>query len=69
MTRYVAPERDVGLQGHYAGICTRLVGFLFDLVVVVFVYTLLAAVINYLVSTLSGETFKISDVLSCPGRC
>ena len=30
MSRYVAPDRDVGLQGHYAGVCTRLVGFVFD---------------------------------------
>jgi uncharacterized RDD family membrane protein YckC len=62
MTPYVSPERDVGLQGHYAGICTRCVAFLFDVIALVVLYTLFAAVINYLVSTLSGETFKISDL-------
>ena len=34
MSLYVSPERDVGLQGHHAGICTRFVGFVFDLIAV-----------------------------------
>ena len=52
----------MGLQGHYAGICTRFVAFLFDVLVVVFVYTLFANVVQFLVSTLSGDDFKLSDL-------
>jgi uncharacterized RDD family membrane protein YckC len=62
MTLYVAPERDVGLQGHYAGICTRFVGFVFDLAALLFLYALFDRVIEYLVSTLRGTPWKISDL-------
>ncbi len=62
MTRYVAPDRDVGLQGHYAGICTRFVGFLFDVLAIVFVYDVFVRAAEYLVTTLSGQQFKVSDL-------
>ena len=62
MSRYVAPDRDVGLQGHYAGICTRFVGFLFDVLAIVFLYDVFVRVTEYLVTTLSGQPFKISDL-------
>jgi uncharacterized RDD family membrane protein YckC len=62
MSRYVAPDRDVGLQGHYAGICTRFVGFLFDVLAIVFVYDVFVRAAEYLVTTLSGHPFKISDL-------
>jgi uncharacterized RDD family membrane protein YckC len=62
VTRYVSPERDVGLQGHYAGICTRFVGFLFDLTAVVFLWAVFTRVIEYLVSELSGSPWKMSNL-------
>jgi uncharacterized RDD family membrane protein YckC len=62
MSRYVAPDRDVSLQGHYAGICTRFVGFLLDVLAVTFLYVVFVAVLQFLVSTLSGHTFKVSDL-------
>ena len=62
MSRYVAPERDVGLQGHYAGVCTRLVGFVFDVAALVFLYAVFVRVIEYLVSTLRGTPWSISDL-------
>jgi uncharacterized RDD family membrane protein YckC len=62
MTRYVAPDRDIGLQGHYAGICTRFVGFLFDVLAVTFLYVIFIQVVQFLVSILSGDTFKVSDL-------
>ncbi len=52
----------MGLQGNQAGICTRFVAFLFDVLAVVFVYTLFVNVVQFLVSTLSGHEFKISDL-------
>jgi uncharacterized RDD family membrane protein YckC len=62
MTRYVAPERDVGLQGHHAGIITRFVGFLFDLGAVLFVYTIVVRVVEALVSELRGSPWKLSNL-------
>jgi uncharacterized RDD family membrane protein YckC len=59
---YVAPDRDVGLQGHYAGICTRFVAFLFDVLAVAFLYVLFVTVVQFLVSTLAGNNFRISDL-------
>ena len=61
MSRYVAPDRDLGLQGHYAGICTRFAAFVFDVLTIVFVYDLFARGTEYLVSTLSDEQFRLSD--------
>ena len=40
MTREIDPERDVGLQGHYAGIVTRVSAFVIDVVVSVGLYLL-----------------------------
>jgi uncharacterized RDD family membrane protein YckC len=62
MTRYVAPDRDVRFQGHYAGICTRSIGFLIDVLAVVFVYEVFVRATEYLVTTLSGHQFKMSDL-------
>jgi uncharacterized RDD family membrane protein YckC len=62
VTLYVSPDRDLGLQGRQAGICTRFVAFLFDVVAVVVLYTIFGNVVEFLVSTLSGHTFKISDL-------
>jgi uncharacterized RDD family membrane protein YckC len=62
MSLYVAPERDVGLQGHHAGICTRFVGFVFDLIAVLVLYAVFARVVAILVSTLRGTPWQISDV-------
>jgi uncharacterized RDD family membrane protein YckC len=58
---YVEPDRDVGLQGQPAGIATRFVAFLFDLLAVVFLYALFLNVVQFFVSVLSGHSFKISS--------
>lgn len=62
VSRYVAPDRDLGLQGQSAGIVTRLAGFVIDVVVVVFLYDLLVRVVEVLVSTISGENFTLVKV-------
>jgi uncharacterized RDD family membrane protein YckC len=62
MNRNVAPDRDVGLQGHYAGICTRFVGFLIDVIVIVLAYQIFVRATEFLVTTLSGHQFKMSDL-------
>jgi uncharacterized RDD family membrane protein YckC len=61
VTLYVAPDRDLGLQGHQAGICTRFVAFLFDVLAVVVLYVLFINVVQFLVTTLSGHNFRVSD--------
>jgi len=61
MTRYVAPDRDVGLQGHYAGICTRFVGFLFDVLAIAFTYVVFIAAMQFLIGLLAGHNFKVSN--------
>ncbi len=61
MSAYVAPDRDVGLQGHYAGFCTRLVSFAIDLLTVVVLFDAAGKVVEYIVSTLSGKQFTVSE--------
>jgi len=56
----VAPERDVGLQGTYAGFVTRFAGFLIDIVTIAVLFTLGAHVIDYLVSALRGPSFSLA---------
>jgi uncharacterized RDD family membrane protein YckC len=62
MSLYVAPERDISLQGHHAGICTRFVGFVFDLIAVLVLYALFTRVVEILVSTLRGSPWETSEV-------
>ncbi len=57
----VDPERDVSLQGTYAGIMTRLGGFAIDIVVIAAVYALAGHVVDYIVSALRGEPFTLED--------
>jgi uncharacterized RDD family membrane protein YckC len=59
---YVAPDRDLGLQGQAAGICTRFVAFLFDVLAVVFLYVLFVTVVQFFVGILSGHQFKLSNL-------
>jgi uncharacterized RDD family membrane protein YckC len=58
----IAPDRDVGLQGHYAGIATRLAAFGIDLLVIVLSYDLLGSAVEFVVSRLEGESWHISNV-------
>jgi uncharacterized RDD family membrane protein YckC len=57
----IEPERDVGLQGTYAGFVTRLGGFLVDIVTIAVTFTLAGHVIDYLVSALRGPGFSVTD--------
>jgi uncharacterized RDD family membrane protein YckC len=61
VTRHVAPDRDVSLQGHYAGIVTRMVGFALDAVTVLVLFALAGQVVEFLVSSLRGQPFALSD--------
>jgi uncharacterized RDD family membrane protein YckC len=60
-TTRIEPERDVGYQGHYAGIVTRAAAFLVDAVIVALFFTLGGKVVEFVVSSLRGEPYSLSD--------
>jgi uncharacterized RDD family membrane protein YckC len=62
VTLLVAPNRDVSLQGHYAGLATRLAAFVIDLVTVLVLYDIVGNTLAYVVSTFSGASWKISNL-------
>jgi uncharacterized RDD family membrane protein YckC len=55
------PDRDIGLQGHYAGIVTRLASFLVDAAVVVVIYALAGQVLEFLISSVAGDEFTFRE--------
>ena len=61
MTVRVEPDRDVSLQGQYAGIVTRLAALGIDVLVATTLFTLGGNVVEYLFSSLLGEDFSFSD--------
>jgi len=62
MNLLVAADRDVTLQGHYAGLATRLAAFIIDLVALLVLFDVLGTTVEFLVSTLSGGQWKISNL-------
>jgi uncharacterized RDD family membrane protein YckC len=56
-----APARDVGLQGHYAGIASRFAAFIVDVFTVTASFAVGGRVFEYVVSTLRGDPFSLSD--------
>jgi len=61
VTIHVEPDRDLGLQGHYAGGVTRLTAFVFDIVTVLVLFTLAGAVVEYILSAVLGHHVSLSD--------
>jgi uncharacterized RDD family membrane protein YckC len=62
MTLLVAPDRDLTLQGHYAGLITRFAAFFFDILTLLVLFNLLGSAVSYVVSALTGSPWKISDL-------
>jgi uncharacterized RDD family membrane protein YckC len=62
----VAPDRDVTLQGHYAGFVTRFGAFVIDLVAIVLIHDIFGSAVQFLVSTLSGDNFTLRQVSVLP---
>jgi uncharacterized RDD family membrane protein YckC len=54
-------ERDVGLQGSYAGIVTRFGGFVIDILAITVSFALAGQVVEWVLSTLRGNRFAFSD--------
>ena len=61
MTVRVEPDRDISLQGHYAGIVTRVAAFAIDLAVAATLYALGGRVIEYVLSSLAGSDVSLKD--------
>jgi uncharacterized RDD family membrane protein YckC len=61
-----APDRDLTLQGHYAGFFTRLIAFVIDIIAIVLVADLIGAGIQFLVTTLSGHPFHLTELPVLP---
>jgi uncharacterized RDD family membrane protein YckC len=61
VTPHVEPDRDIGLQGHYAGVVTRLTAFAFDVVTVLLLFSLGGAVVEYILSAVLGHSVRLSD--------
>lgn len=55
------PGRDLALQGTYAGIVTRLTGFLIDALVVLGVFAIAGAGFDYIMSAVFGADVKLRD--------
>src|SRR5436190_8462832 len=60
MTARVEPDRDIGMQGHYAGIVTRPAAFGLDALLATTLYTLGGNVVEYLFSSL-GKDVSLSN--------
>jgi uncharacterized RDD family membrane protein YckC len=54
-------DRDQQLQGRYAGIVTRLGGFLIDVVVAAALFALGGRVVEFLASAIVGEDVNVSE--------
>jgi len=54
-------ERDLSLQGHYAGIATRLAAFAIDVLVASTLFTIGGRVVEYMWSSLLGGPKLLSD--------
>jgi uncharacterized RDD family membrane protein YckC len=60
-TQLVAPERDVGMQGHYAGAVSRLFSFLLDSLFASMSFWLLSLLFTVGVNTITGGNFDPTD--------
>jgi uncharacterized RDD family membrane protein YckC len=58
----VEPNRDLTLQGHYAGIVTRLAAFAIDLVALLVLFDILGTTAEFVVNAVSGGSWKVSDL-------
>jgi uncharacterized RDD family membrane protein YckC len=62
MTLRMELNRDLSLQGHYAGLATRLAAFAIDVVTVLILFDVLGNTVQYVVSIISAGTWKLSNL-------
>jgi uncharacterized RDD family membrane protein YckC len=63
---HVAPDRDLRLQGHYAGFFSRLGGFVVDLLLIVLIFDVVTSAIQFVISTLIGHTTRLNQLPVLP---
>jgi uncharacterized RDD family membrane protein YckC len=61
MTTLVAPDRDISLQGHYAGAVTRLTAFAIDVVTAAVMFAIGGRVVEYVLSAMRGHEVLLAD--------
>jgi len=61
MTVRLEPDRDLSLQGHYAGIVTRLAAFAIDVLLAATLFTVGGKVVEFLLSSVLGKDVSLSD--------
>jgi uncharacterized RDD family membrane protein YckC len=61
VTTRIDPQRDVGLQGHYAGIVTRVTAFVVDVVLSALTYLLILVATRFAVEVVSHHTITWAD--------
>lgn len=61
MTRYVAPDRDIDLQGHYAGMVSRLLAWVIDAFTLSFIFALLLGLGTLAIEVVTGEQVQAAD--------
>lgn len=61
MTVQPEPDRDVSLQGHYAGIVTRVAAFAIDVLLATTLFSLGGNVVEYLLSSLLGRDVSLAN--------
>jgi uncharacterized RDD family membrane protein YckC len=57
----VHPNRDLNLQGHYAGFVTRSTALFIDILAIVLISDIVGAAVQFVVSTLLGRQFHFTE--------
>ena len=61
MTKYVKPQRDVALQGHYAGMVSRFVAYLVDALLIGVIFAVTTALTAGALEVVTGRTWNPTD--------
>jgi len=61
MTRYVAPDRDIDLQGHYAGGVSRLLAWVLDVFVLSTIFAVLLALLRLAIEVVTGSRVEPTE--------
>ena len=61
MTRYVEPDRDLELQGRYAGMVSRFLAYLIDVVISAVLLAVLTALSLGALSVVTGRNVQLAD--------
>ena len=63
---HISPDRDLRLQGHYAGFFSRLGGFVVDIALIVLIFDVLVSALQFVVTTLLGHPVRLNQLPVLP---